>query len=209
MHDFTTDKILKLPHRVRVAWSAAIVEKVVLLYSSHFQNAFGLREGLRVGWRFAKGELVKSAEIKRLKTRLLNSITSAEKEGYSYEQLGMVECVLDEVIRGLGGDALAGVEMAAIAFACHQLYRQRLEVDDPAITEVYWEYLENIAFDTAKRTLKMIRRMEARGESIDESVVSKFEFGEVEPLKLLRKAKRAGQSRRMVPREEFKTEKGK
>jgi hypothetical protein len=119
----------------RVAWSAFVVERVLLLLSRHFRTTYHQQDAVEYAWQFAlagSDEPSRRTEIARL---IDESYPGGEDEGYPGCFFRMGLCLLDEIEFATGHNACRAIDHASLGFAYWQGYRLGIDLDDPAIPQ--------------------------------------------------------------------------
>jgi hypothetical protein len=135
-----TAEALQLPHRLRVAWVASVVERVVNFYSPHARARYLFPDVLEFAWSFAEGAEHDEESWLKVACPLEKVINRGKRarDGYNdrFRTAGM--CVLNEISDNNGLGAPVGTVDAATAFAAWQLYRQGVSDSDLAIPSDYF-----------------------------------------------------------------------
>ncbi len=143
----TLERLTALPLRMRIAWIASIIDKVAGLYSNYFRTRYKLDEALSFAWKFAEGKNALDEEIQDLCDVNVELAEVAEDDGYAASEILMSALLIDEITNDEGGDALAALGHAAIAYGTRVLQEHKVNEMVPIgfvhrVEQPLWDYAE-------------------------------------------------------------------
>jgi|ERR1035438_808419 hypothetical protein len=116
-------QVSKFPIRLRVAWGAGVLERLLDGFSKYFRKTFRQDEALELAWDYA----LKGRDTPRRRHGLMDEIPELEnkaaQDGYGREELLPVTFLLEEIDEQDGESVCVSVEYGAGAFINLGLYR--------------------------------------------------------------------------------------
>ena len=148
----------RLAVRLRVAWAAAVYEQVLALYSPYFRKRFLQEDALEMAWGYAVEGVVLPLERVALLERMEAMISTAEVEDYGKNAMFPGMLLLTDIGIDQPEDSVAAVGNAAVMFAAHCLYRQRVGSFDPALPHEYKAELSMPVYRLARAAYEEAQR---------------------------------------------------
>lgn len=153
----TRRDIESLPLTRRLAWGAAVIERVMALYSDYFLNTYRQRECIDYAQAFANGQTGDRERGNTLADEVAALAEDAEEDGYPRTILGMGGSLAEEVWSGDGKALINAIRSAAYAFAVSRLHRQGLSGLDPQISGASLESIEPAFYRMATAALALAK----------------------------------------------------
>lgn len=158
MVPITVDRLKRLPVRLRVAWASSVVQQVLNLYSAYFLEKYRQHDALECVWRFAVEGDLRHAEIEEIHNAITALADNADREGYSWQEIGMVAELLSEIEEPHGLSAYVAVENAATAYATKRLYEYGIRPCAETIDTEYFDSLQEPVWVLADEVLVFLEQ---------------------------------------------------
>lgn len=153
-HGPSQDQIKSLPLRLRIAYTASIVEKSLAFYSDYFVNHLLQRDAVDFAWDFAESGIDDSQRREALATKLDEQIE--DDDDYDPATIAPSALLLEEIGLDDGLACANAIDYAARNYANARFYREGInpcaaitEVDHDACASPFYD-MAMIAFHHAK-----------------------------------------------------------
>lgn len=144
--------VLKLPHVHRVAWLAAIIERIASLYPETFRRKYHLDAAIEFAWKFVVAKSTNSNEYDDLIAKLDKASERAEGDGYAGQSILPAFYLVVEVLKQQGSDAAAAVNFLGTLYAQWAISKQGMTLD--SVDDDIFGGLEESCMDFSYRAFR-------------------------------------------------------
>jgi hypothetical protein len=145
----------QLPLHLRVGWCAAIAERVIRLFSPHYQEKYRQRAAVEISWAFALGRDYSLEEISTVSKAIDDLEEEAESEGYGLQLISLGTSLLGEIQTKDGRGSVSAIDMASLGFARSLVWRQG--VGEAYVPDEYVDKLASKVYACAWQTFLLAK----------------------------------------------------
>lgn len=131
------EEAVTLTVRLRVAWAAEAVERVLALFSPYPRHTYLQGQALDLAWAYAIEEREDLAETEEIIEQINSMIKSDVDQSYGLPFLAMGLLVAEEIVSQDGRGVSRAVDYAASAFAAFPLFAQGVSPVDQSVPYEY------------------------------------------------------------------------
>lgn len=115
--------VLRLHFQLRIAWTAAVLDRVLVLYSPGFERTYGARDALQYAWEIACNGVDVADRRSAIARQLEASLPEIESKGYEHYALYPYFALLAEVADRDGRGSNTAIMYGGGAYLSAIVYR--------------------------------------------------------------------------------------